>query len=583
MSMNDILRLTNFDIPNTTKSTFYLSRDCINYPNDKLENVLVGNLLDSHEKIKNFKSKVWLSYNEILPQLIIFLNEYHNINKDKLFWERLIGQWLFSFISNYLEKLNRLNTVFKSTNNFKVFGIEEESYKINRSVNQYFSLIRTSEKFHLQQFSEIFKNHFPEKITFKSLDWSINSNSNSHLVKNNFSMKSRLLKSIKKLIPNAYLRGKNIIYIGLFSYFDLFKLMIKSRFSILSLEQGFSKECDYQSDLKMRSKISLDRFSFKLSSVNQDILTSSRFFIPSDYLEGFGKIYKTALNNIKLNLPKNIFTGIGFLWNSEFAIWASICSSKGTKIFGYQHGGAYGDVEIISDEFFERNNCDTYLTWGWRENKKTKPFFPPFSVNKSTIKKTSFNQVLWVTTGDSRFQYFVENIVSGEVFYNYFLTQFNLYDKLSPSLKKKILLRLYPVDFGWNHKKRWLSRFPSVKIDTLKKTFLDQIDVSDIVIIDHLGGTTALQCLNLNKPFVIIAEKKLFKIRNSAFSFHKDLNRVGILHFDIDSASDILNSIHDNIYEWWTNQERQMVLNLFKQKYSASEKNKIGRINDLFS
>ena len=38
-----------------------------------------------------------------------------------------------------------------------------------------------------------------------------------------------------------------------------------------------------------------------------------------------------------------------------------------------QHGGTYGEVQILGGEALERKLTDHYITWGWNEDEKTVP------------------------------------------------------------------------------------------------------------------------------------------------------------------------------------------------------------------
>ena len=121
---------------------------------------------------------------------------------------------------------------------------------------------------------------------------------------------------------------------------------------------------------------------------------------------------------------------------------------------------------------------------------------------------------------------------------------------LKNEIQESISVRVYPKDFDWKFKARWKDAIPSVNFCSLEENYLSQMLKSELVIVDHLGGTTASECLYHNKPFIILANKNLFQIRDSAKKDHDRLHSVGILHYDVESAAETLNLIHDNINEW---------------------------------
>ena len=46
--------------------------------------------------------------------------------------------------------------------------------------------------------------------------------------------------------------------------------------------------------------------------------------------------------------------------------------------------------------------------------------------------------------------------LAGEVL-DYFKDQFLFYNSLPLDIQKKMIIRLYPEDYGWNQKQRWLN------------------------------------------------------------------------------------------------------------------------------
>lgn len=577
------LHLTSLPIGLDTDD-YYLSRNCLIYPRDERmkDKIVLKNSWMSTEEIKTFKESCMNTYDQVLEELIVFLNSYHNLEEDRVFWERILGKWLYIYVSNYLEKLERLTEAFKLNPNLIAQSITLQSFKIPSSTKQFIALLRTREELHLQQFSIILENHFPENVQLYDLNWFVQNDSENLPAggSGGKSFKGKIVKVLKHIIPSGYKMGKSAIYVSLFSNLDLFKLLFKTKFKCFPIFNGDTIKYTSTSSVLKRKQLDI---GVSDSTVNQHIISSLKYFIPVELLEGFKERYDVAQQNIKRHRPQNIVTGIGFSWNTEFAIWASLCGKRGTHIYGCQHGGAYGDVEMILYEYFERSDSDTFLTWGWDDGKDTKPFYSPVLSSKECKKDLISNDILWVTTGDSRFQYFIEQIVSGERYYSYFEDQHLLYQSLEKTVKNKIQVRLYPIDFGWKFKERWLDKFPQIRIAPPEESFLSQVEKSELIIIDHLGGTTALECLHLNKPFMIVANRCLFEIRDSAKDIHDQLNEVGVLHYTIASAANKLNEVHTDIANWWANGERQKVLQSFKVKYAATEQNKFSEWTKLLS
>jgi len=94
--------------------------------------------------------------------------------------------------------------------------------------------------------------------------------------------------------------------------------------------------------------------------------------LPISYLEAFKDI-KKSIERFVAKPPKVIVSGIGFLWNPAFAVWAAECKERGTTLVGSQHGGTYGECTPSYGEKYERSTSDYYISWRWEEDERVIP------------------------------------------------------------------------------------------------------------------------------------------------------------------------------------------------------------------
>ena len=181
------------------------------------------------------------------------------------------------------------------------------------------------------------------------------------------------------------------------------------------------------------------------------------------------------------------------------------------------------------------------------------------------------NEILWVTTADSRFNYFVGQIVFGNRFLKYFEHQIHLYGSLSKEISKKIKIRLYKDDFGWKLKKRFLDSYPNISFSDNSKNFVNEAAQSKLVIIDHFGGTTFLELLTLNIPVIIVANSNLFIHREEASSLYKSLKDVGVVFTSNEEAAMQIPKITNDIEKWMLNKERKKSIDNFKNKFALTD------------
>lgn len=565
------LQLTNINF-NKIVPDFYLSEDSLIFPECKsLKNkILVTSFLNDEKLISEFQKEVNDNYSLILPVLVNYLNHIHKEDYSNIYWERIVGFWLHSIITNYLDKYKRLVLAFEKEPNIKTTSLSFSSFQISLSTKEFLHAIRENDFFHLQQYSVILRDLKPNQLEYtEDVSYSLV----QYVKKMDRAQSSR---SIKKKIRELFLsilnkgyKSEVAFYVSLFSNKELFTFFWKSRFKYAPIFKDTTVTVKREIDVNLRNQIS--DFSTKNNFADSILHNSVKYFFPIELLEGYDKISEEASKHINKNIPTSIFTGIGFYWSSQFAVWSAKCAELGTKIYGIQHGGTYGDVEALDVELLERKISDKYITWGWSENENTIPMPASRLIN---IKKESFikkNEILWVTTADSRFNYFVGQIVFGNRFLKYFEHQIHLYGSLSKEISKKIKIRLYKDDFGWKLKERFLDSYPNINFSDNSKNFVNEAAQSKLVIIDHLGGTTFLELLTLNIPVIIVANSNLFIHREEASSLYKSLKDVGVVFTSNEEAAMQIPEITNDIEKWMLNKERKKVIDNFKNKFALTD------------
>ncbi len=566
----ELLQLTSEQLTKR-KADFFLSENALIFPEDihSGNKIVVADFWNDNEKIKAFKKEILEHYNRMLPQLALFLNDIHGEDKDKLYWERLTGFWLYSIISNFLEKIKRIEKAFESKKDWKIISIHPDAFQTPLNTKEYFHALRGSVWFHLQQYSIILKEYYPNNLDFAKKEWNINEDSSS-IVRG--SHKKSVKQILKQIIIDQMDKGYEsdvAIYVALFSNKELQKLFIKSKGKIAPIIKNREFEISRIKNYELRRKI--EQFSTNKTKSDIILFNIVKYFFPIELLEGYKEIKQDVEKLISKKIPRLIITGIGWTWNTHFAIWAARCASKGTKVAGVQHGGTYGEVEQLQGEFLERKLSDIYLTWGWRENEKTIPMPAPRLMSRTKIKTKPNDEIIWVTTADCRFNYFVGNIVFGTRFLLYFEHQKRLYQNIDPEIRKKIKIRLYPDDFGWKLKERWKTAFPDVQFASNQESFLEQIKKANLVIIDHFGGTTTLETLAMGVPIIIAGHPELFEVRKSAKPFYDKLMKQQIIHTSYKNATDTINENYSNLNAWWNDRERQKNIDVYMNNFARIE------------
>jgi putative transferase (TIGR04331 family) len=159
-----IVQLT--EIKFTSVPEYYLSEDCLSYPFDKQikDKVLLTSFWSNSEKIKKITKEIDLVYRKLLPRISDYLNTIHEIEHPIEYWERIIGFWLVSIISNILEKKYRVFDCFSKDKEFHSHVLKDENYYIPNTIFEYSQRIQDTAGLHLQIYSILLKKYFPNNI-----------------------------------------------------------------------------------------------------------------------------------------------------------------------------------------------------------------------------------------------------------------------------------------------------------------------------------------------------------------------------------------------------------------------------------
>ena len=547
---------------------FFLSESSI--PSSRLMDddvdVLTPNFWSSNEKVQNHKDKVLGIYKKLVPALSTALNELHSEKHDSSYWERLTGPWLWFYLTNFLEKHARLEHAFNQNPELRSLCLSPEFIAPPQSSIEYLESLRESDALHVQQYGYNLKTLFPNNS--EEVFPHDRSNVSNARESSRGKTKSWWLKIFHNAFGRGYIHGKVVLFGTRYAMSNLIKLAIKSKFSIFPIFLGSTKVESQQSDPDKRNKFNITN-PVTNNALEGAIVESLVHSMPIDIIERYTAVKKRVDADVRKNLPEKIVTGVGFLIDFRFAVWAATCAEFNTKIYGCQHGGLYGDTKMIADEYFERRLTDAYITWGWGDNSKLLNL-PSQIFGSKRIFDRDPQKLLWVMTLDSRYSYHVEQMLTGCRLKKYFDNQRKLFESLDQRSKEQLIIRKYPHDLGWHVDEFWPGE-QHYFCDNTVTSFHDNLRVSKLVIIDHIGGTTALECAAESIPFLIISDPRDSQFRNSAESIHEKLASVGLLHYDYDAAGIYINEILSDVKRWWMDATRQAVLNEYRGMYVRTD------------
>ena len=120
-------------------------------------------------------------------------------------------------------------------------------------------------------------------------------------------------------------------------------------------------------------------------------------------------------------------------------------------------------------------------------------------------------------------------------------------------------------------------KIPTIKFVNKEINFLNVVNNHDIFI-HHFLGTPFFECLMMNKPSIILFDKKIhFPLDANFQKFIKDFENLGILFKNEKKAAKFLNHNYDKIEKWWNGKKLQSTLKKFCKLfcYNPEDPNKI--------
>nr|WP_176082391.1 LIC12162 family protein [Leptospira alexanderi] len=528
---------------------------------------------DDREKFQKDYFKLQSLYEDILlPSVSQNLNRIHNTDRSLEFWRILVGPWLGLFIHIVYDRFESIR-ILKESSDF----VLPPRFVYNEA-----DIIPNG----MMEFYNFFANDYWNQWLFGSiLDFFFQRDDTqclfiqpSSVYHSRIFQKSKSFKERCKDYLSEFRVRKNEAFI-IADYFPL-------RYSILwqfKLKQFPRKRRNktlevFEFDRKIRNDWHLPQFSD--DSFYSFIKSILPFQIPKAYIEGFEKVKDITNSKEWPTNPKFIFTSNSHVGDDIFKFWAATKKEKGVPLIISQHGGYYGIGNISFLEDHEKKISNRYLTWGWHDEEYAN-VIPNFSIkiaNKKDICYSSKGYGLLVEHCMPRYSYWIQNTpVSGQIL-RYFDDQYSFIKHLTPKVRSKFLIKLYPDDYDWNQKERWESLYLTLAYDSGQKSFESVMRKSRICVTTY-NATTYLESLGLNMPTLIFWNPTYWELRKSALPYFQMLKDASILFESPITAATYLNEIWDNIDDWWQEKERQRIRGIFIEKYCRKVINPLRVLN----
>jgi len=545
-----------------TKTKIFINNPVIEFFPEKNKKNIFIKLWEDGKILTQHNLEIDELYNEILFKLKDILNSYHNIKKNKKYWEICFGLWLRRFITNYYYNWKTIKK-FLSENKKKLIFYQT---KFNKSEFLYFGIddylyLDKTKEFHSKTINEIISEVKDRNIQLKLSD-------NISFLENVKKIRKKLYRNKKQNLINKLFYKKNIS--------NLKKVFFKTKLNFfeslivnLKLGQGFRlfpnnlklgdiiSNKKFEPDLKFRSK----KYNIYKSDLKNFIFNKVIESLPILFLENY-KSQNLLLET--LNLPKKphlIATAWGYQTSTLYAQYIANKVEEGSKFYIFQHGGSYGQFKnhfageldiLLSDKFF---------TWGWTHRNEI-PFYILKKINfykKSKDRK----KILLEIRSNSIYPKAADIYNSPYQSYRYYTECLKFFELIKNSqIERDLLIKLSPRQYDYDEKKMFLKVNENLQFADRHTTMLKNREKSKYLIFTTIS-TGHLEAVASNYPFFILDVYPDIILDRYKFLFKK-MEHLKLLHNTADSLFQTIKNLPSDINEWWLSNKIQEFLTEYR-------------------
>ena len=516
--------------------------------------------LDNNDSVKYLDGL----FDRILIVLTLKLNTRHKVNHSVLFWKRLLGSWLKSFLHSqhyHWSMIKHVEASHSIEKTYVIRGFEKFLECKNNMINVDPDLwLHASFAFIIKNYTNIpcqyIEHQIPEKRKFTPL-----SRKNKYLFfLSKVIFKLKLVSNKSIVILNTSIGAFNLSYIELLcKQFPV--TWLSGVYQSIEIEgEGQSKEIRNWT-VNIDANTDFDKFL-------EEILVDR---LPANILENYKNIGEIVYKLPLPTHPKNIVLGDWPKSQSILLRWVVETLEKSTKskLTIIQHGGNYG-MDKYYVEKFDLSISDTYLSWGWgKKSNKVIPMFYHKKYYKYSGK--TVNGRLTLVSLDIQLLPINYNSFSVLAYKKFLLEDLDQFIKnIDSSFLDSVWLRGFKNDTGiYNH---YLEKYPNIHIDKscgVKGSVKNAIELSKLFVITY-NSTFVQEAILSNVPVVIFWTSDLFSIREEYAYCFSQMRDVGMFHDSPKSAALHINSIWHDVDSWWNSHATQRVRLIFCEQFART-------------
>ncbi len=164
---------------------------------------------------------------------------------------------------------------------------------------------------------------------------------------------------------------------------------------------------------------------------------------------------------------------------------------------------------------------------------------------------------------------------------DYFREQQRFLQVLPEALRRRVVLRLFRRDFGWDQLARWRDTGLGVQLDSGKTNILPLIRKSRLYI-STFNSTTILESLSWNIPTIAFWNPNHWELKEEATPFFDQLREAGVFHKTPESAARQMIKVWDDVETWWFSGSVQTARKEFCKQFTHTPEYPLRALRTLF-
>jgi putative transferase (TIGR04331 family) len=526
---------------------------------------------DDRKKLFDDYQSIQKLYEKLLSELTDKLNQIHNVSHSNRYWRILIGPWLGYFIGMVFDRWFMLKQVIDQVDDIKCTVIDRNFISVVPNDMEHFHKLYVDDDWNEAIYSQLLLQ-WAAKVDIRSVLWQrANIVQEKNADNNNLNNRKNYIKKNIKLLQSIYNRffSKDNDYFFISSYLPL-KIELKLQLRLGQLPKRWNSKTTSVSttDLESRRWNLLGKNKLKDRIFENAVRKLIHLHIPASYLEGYEQLQSTVKTLSWPKTPKAIFTSNSYSADDVFKCWAAEKTEQGTPLVIGQHGGNFGMNTFAFQEEHQIEIADRWISWGWADQKRSQ--ITPVGNLKVMSDKKSCNPeggALMVELTMPRYSYHLYSVVVASQWLDYLDDQYSFLRALPKILRKQVLLRLSPTDYGFDQIKRWKDNMPDIQLNYGHDNIRSLLRKSRLIISTY-NATTYLESLSWNIPTIIFWNPDHWELNEQTKPYFELLKQVGIFHDTPQSAAQHMIKVWDDVDSWWQSSPVQNTRIKFCKEYT---------------